>query len=45
MAYHDSWKENVGSVYVETADGVVLFDPLVPANDAELVWRALDRDG
>lgn len=45
-AYHDAWKENVGSVYCETDDGVVLIDPLVPADhaDAERFWRALDRD-
>jgi glyoxylase-like metal-dependent hydrolase (beta-lactamase superfamily II) len=43
-AYHDSWKENVGSVYCETDDGVALIDPLVPTDDAERFWRALDRD-
>ena len=43
-AYHDSWKENVGSVYVETADGIVLVDPLVPTKDPERFWRALDGD-
>ena len=42
--YHQEWKENVGSVYCETADGVVLIDPLVPADDADRFWRALDRD-
>ena len=29
-AYHEEWKEDVGSVYCETRDGVVLIDPLVP---------------
>jgi glyoxylase-like metal-dependent hydrolase (beta-lactamase superfamily II) len=45
-AYHDEWKEDVGSVYCETEDGVVLVDPLVPSTpeDAERFWRALDRD-
>lgn len=43
-AYHDSWKENVGSVYCETGDGVALVDPLVPVDDAERFWHALDRD-
>jgi glyoxylase-like metal-dependent hydrolase (beta-lactamase superfamily II) len=43
-AYHDAWKENVGSVYCETDDGVAVVDPLVPADEAERFWRALDRD-
>lgn len=42
--YHEEWKENVGSVYCETADGVVLVDPLVPHEDADRFWDALDRD-
>ena len=42
--YHEEWKQNVGSVYVETADGVVLVDPLVPAEDTDRFWAALDRD-
>jgi glyoxylase-like metal-dependent hydrolase (beta-lactamase superfamily II) len=29
-AYHEEWKETVGSVYCETGDGVVVIDPLVP---------------
>ena len=28
--FHEEWREDVGSVYCETADGVVLIDPLVP---------------
>ena len=28
--YHEEWKQNVGCVYCETQDGVVLVDPLVP---------------
>jgi glyoxylase-like metal-dependent hydrolase (beta-lactamase superfamily II) len=43
-AYHEEWKEVVGSVYCETRDGVVLIDPLVPADGAERFWSALDRD-
>ena len=43
-AFHEEWKEDVGSVYCETADGVVLVDPLVPADDAGRFWEALDRD-
>jgi glyoxylase-like metal-dependent hydrolase (beta-lactamase superfamily II) len=42
--YHEEWKENVGSVYCETADGVVLIDPLVPPDDTDRFWKALDRD-
>jgi len=43
-AYHDAWKEDVSSVYCESGDGVVLVDPLVPEEDAERFWPALDRD-
>ncbi len=42
--YHDEWKEDVGSVYCETEDGVVLLDPVVPPEDSDRFWRALDRD-
>ncbi len=42
--YHEDWKEDVGSVFYETPDGVVLVDPLVPPEDTERFWRALDRD-
>jgi glyoxylase-like metal-dependent hydrolase (beta-lactamase superfamily II) len=42
--YHEEWKENVGCVYHETSDGVVLVDPLVPPEDTERFWSALDRD-
>jgi glyoxylase-like metal-dependent hydrolase (beta-lactamase superfamily II) len=44
VAYHDSWKADVGCVYCETDDGVVLVDPLVPADEAEHFWQALDSD-
>jgi glyoxylase-like metal-dependent hydrolase (beta-lactamase superfamily II) len=43
-AYHAEWEEDVGSVYCETDDGVVLIDPLVPPEDTDSFWRALDRD-
>jgi glyoxylase-like metal-dependent hydrolase (beta-lactamase superfamily II) len=43
-AYHEEWKETVGSVYCETGDGVVVIDPLVPRDDEDRFWRALDRD-
>jgi hypothetical protein len=42
--YHDEWKADVGSVYCETDDGVVLIDPLVPQEHRERFWHALDRD-
>jgi len=42
--HHEEWRENVGSVFCETDDGVVLVDPLVPPGDTERFWRALDRD-
>jgi glyoxylase-like metal-dependent hydrolase (beta-lactamase superfamily II) len=44
--FHEEWREDVGSVYCETAAGVALIDPLVPHLDeeAERFWRALDRD-
>jgi glyoxylase-like metal-dependent hydrolase (beta-lactamase superfamily II) len=42
--YHEEWEEDVGSVYCETRDGVVLIDPLVPPDGGEQFWRSLDRD-
>jgi glyoxylase-like metal-dependent hydrolase (beta-lactamase superfamily II) len=42
--YHEEWKEEVGSVFVETGDGVVLIDPLVPPGHEESFWSALDGD-
>ena len=43
-AFHEEWNEDVGCVYVETEDGVVLIDPLVPPDDTAKFWKALDRD-
>jgi glyoxylase-like metal-dependent hydrolase (beta-lactamase superfamily II) len=43
-AFHEEWNEDVGCVYVETEDGVVLIDPLVPPEDTARFWEALDRD-
>jgi glyoxylase-like metal-dependent hydrolase (beta-lactamase superfamily II) len=43
-AYYDEWKDDVGSVFCETEDGVVLVDPLVPTDEADRFWHALDRD-
>ena len=41
------WEKEVGSVYYEAGDALVLFDPLAPPSetaDAERFWEALDRD-
>lgn len=40
------WGHEVGCVYLETDDAIVLIDPLVPeeAGEEERFWRALDRD-
>jgi glyoxylase-like metal-dependent hydrolase (beta-lactamase superfamily II) len=43
-AFHREWREEVGCVYYEAPDAVVLIDPLVPEDEAERFWRALDRD-
>ena len=42
----DDWGRAVGSVYCETPEAVVVFDPLVPAEggDVDRFWDALDRD-
>ena len=42
----EGWGREVGSVYCEAGDDVVLVDPLVPSEDAERerFWQALDRD-
>jgi hypothetical protein len=38
------WPRDVGCVYAETCDAVVLIDPLVPEDQTDQFWRALDRD-
>lgn len=45
-SHYGEWGDVVGSVYCETAEGVVLVDPLVPERPADEArfWRALDRD-
>jgi len=42
----DGWDAEVGCIYSEAPDAVVLIDPLVPGEDAERdrFWRALDHD-
>jgi len=41
---HEEWRREVGCVYLETGDGVCLIDPLVPPEDPDRFWAALDRD-
>jgi glyoxylase-like metal-dependent hydrolase (beta-lactamase superfamily II) len=43
-AFHEEWKQVVGCVYLESGGDVVLIDPLVPADEADRFWAALDRD-
>jgi hypothetical protein len=38
------WGPEVGSVYAELPDAVVIVDPLVPPDEEEHFWAALDRD-
>jgi glyoxylase-like metal-dependent hydrolase (beta-lactamase superfamily II) len=42
--WHEEWREQVGCVYYETAEAIVLIDPLLPPEDAERFLSALDRD-
>ena len=41
---HEEWQQEVGSVLVETGDGVCLIDPLIPPEDPDGFLAALDRD-
>ncbi len=41
---HEEWKQQVGCVYYESADGVCLIDPLVPPEETDRFLQALDRD-
>ena len=45
-AWHEEWREEVGCVYYEAPDAIVLIDPLVPTEQSESAqfWEALDRD-
>src|SRR5213596_3303982 len=38
------WGPEVGSVYAELPDSVVVVDPLIPDDEEERFWSALDRD-
>ena len=42
--FHQEWRENVGCVYYEAPDAVVLVDPLAPPEEPARFWAALDRD-
>ena len=41
---HEEWEEDVGSVYYETEDGVVLVDPILPPEDEHRFLEHLDRE-
>jgi glyoxylase-like metal-dependent hydrolase (beta-lactamase superfamily II) len=43
---NEGWEPEVGCVYYEARDAVVLIDPLVPvdAGERDRFWRSLDRD-
>ena len=41
---HEEWEEDVGSIYYETEDGVVLVDPIVPPEDTDRFLDYLDRE-
>jgi glyoxylase-like metal-dependent hydrolase (beta-lactamase superfamily II) len=45
-AFYEEWRDEVGCVYLEAPDAIVLIDPLVPSTPAEAArfWEALDRD-
>ena len=38
------WPQQVGSVYAEFPDALVVIDPQVPGDESEAFWAALDRD-
>lgn len=40
----EQWGPEVGSVYAELEDAIVVVDPLVPADVEEHFWESLDRD-
>jgi hypothetical protein len=40
----ESWGPEVGSVYAELPEALVVVDPLAPADEEERFWEALDRD-
>jgi glyoxylase-like metal-dependent hydrolase (beta-lactamase superfamily II) len=40
----DGWEQEAGSYYYEAPEAIVLFDPLVPMEDRDRFFAALDRD-
>jgi len=40
----EQWGPEVASVYAELADSLAVVDPLVPDDEEERIWSALDRD-
>jgi hypothetical protein len=40
----EHWGPTVGSVYAELPEAIVIVDPLVPVDEEERFWTALDRD-
>lgn len=42
--WHEEWKQEVGSVSLESPDGLLLFDPLVPPGDEKPFLASFDRD-
>ena len=40
----EHWGPQVGSVYAELPDALVMVDPLVPQDEEDRFWEALDRD-
>src|SRR6476619_1566952 len=40
----EHWGPEVGSVYAELPDALVVVDPLVPPTDDEALWPALAQD-
>jgi glyoxylase-like metal-dependent hydrolase (beta-lactamase superfamily II) len=40
----DGWEQEVSSLYLEAPDAVVLIDPLVPGDERDRFFDALDRD-
>jgi hypothetical protein len=40
----ENWGPDVGSVFAELPDALVLIDPLVPDDEEESFWSELDRD-
>jgi glyoxylase-like metal-dependent hydrolase (beta-lactamase superfamily II) len=40
----ENWGPEVGSVYAELPDSLVMVDPLIPADEEGTFWAARDRD-